>query len=41
MWLEGLRRFAVGLYLSSIAFGLATIIKAIGFMTLRVKELTQ
>ena len=40
-WLEGLRRFAVGLYLLSIAFGLATIIKAIGFMTLRMKELTQ
>ena len=40
-WLEGLRRFAVGLYLASIAFGLATIIKAIGFMTLRMKELTQ
>ena len=40
-WLEGLRRFAVGLYLASIAFGLATIIKAIGFMTLRMRELTQ
>ena len=40
-WLEGLRRFAVGLYLVSIAFGLATIIKAIGFLTLRMKELTQ
>ncbi len=40
-WLEALRRFGVGLYLVSIAFGLATIIKAIGFMTLRMKELTQ
>ena len=40
-WLEGLRRFAVGLYLASIAFGLATIIKAIGFLTLRMKELTE
>ena len=40
-WLEGLRRFAVGLYLASIAFGLATILKAIGFLTLRMKELTQ
>ncbi len=40
-WLEGLRRFAVGLYLVSIAFGLATIIKAIGFITLRMRELTQ
>ena len=40
-WLEGLRRFAVGLYLASIAFGLATIIKAIGFLTMRMRELTQ
>ena len=40
-WLEALRRFGVGLYLVSIAFGLATIIKAIGFLTLRMKELTQ
>ncbi len=40
-WLEGLRRFAVGLYLVSIAFGLATIIKVIGFQTLRIKELAQ
>ena len=40
-WLEGLRRFAVGLYLASIALGLASIIKAIGFMTLRMRELTQ
>ena len=40
-WLEGLRRFAVGLYLASIAFGLATIIKAIGFLTLRMRELTE
>ena len=40
-WLEGLRRFAVGLYLTSIAFGLATIIKVIRFQTLRIKELAQ
>ncbi len=40
-WLEGLRRFAVGLYLVSIAFGLATIIKVIRFQTLRIKELAQ
>ena len=40
-WLEGLRRFGVGLYLTSIAFGLATIIKVIRFQTLRVKELVQ
>ncbi len=40
-WLEGLRRFAVGLYLTSIAFGLATIIQVIRFQTLRVRELGQ
>ncbi len=40
-WLEGLRRFAVGLYLTSITFGLATIIKVIRFQTLRIKELAQ
>jgi len=40
-WLEGLRMFAVGLYLFSITFGLATIIKVIRFQTLRVKELVQ
>ncbi len=38
-WLEGLRRFAVGLYLVSIAFGLATIIEIIRFQALRIKEL--
>ena len=40
-WLEGLRRFAVGLYLTSIAFGLATIIKVIRFQSLRIKELAR
>ncbi|MCH7698535.1 MAG: hypothetical protein IH865_06330 [Chloroflexi bacterium] len=40
-WLEGLRRFGVGLFLTSIAFGLATIIKVIRFQALRVKELAQ
>ena len=40
-WLEGLRRFAVGLYLASIAFGLATILKVIHFQTLRMKELAE
>lgn len=40
-WLEGLRRFGVGLYLTSIGFGLATIIKVIRFQTLRIKELAQ
>lgn len=40
-WLEGLRRLAVGIYLTSIAFGLATIIKVIRFQSLRIKELAQ
>ena len=40
-WLEGLRRFGVGLYLVSITFGLATIIKVIRFQTLRMKEMAQ
>ncbi len=38
-WLEGLRRVGVGMYLASIAFGLATIIQVIRFQTLRIKEL--
>ena len=38
-WLEGVRRFAVGLYLLSIGFGLATIIKIIRFQTLRIREM--
>ena len=38
-WLEGLRRLGVGLYLASIAFGLATIIRVIRFQTLRIREL--
>ncbi len=40
-WLEGVRRFGVGLFLLSITFGLATIIKIIRFQTLRIKELAQ
>ena len=40
-WLEGLRRVGVGIYLTSITFGLATIIKVIRFQTLRMKELAQ
>jgi hypothetical protein len=38
-WLEGLRRFGVGLYLTSIGFGLATIIQVIRFQSLRIREL--
>lgn len=40
-WLEGLRRLGVGIYLASIAFGLATIIKVIRFQTLRIKEMAE
>ncbi len=40
-WLEGLRRFGVGLYLASITFGLATIVKVVRFQTLRIKELAE
>ena len=40
-WLEGLRLFAVGLFLFSITFGLATIIKVIRFQTLRMKEMAE
>lgn len=40
-WLEGLRRFAVGLFLVSITFGLATILKVSRFQTLRIKELAE
>jgi len=40
-WLEGLRRVGVGMYLASIAFGLATIIQVIRFQTLRIKELAE
>jgi hypothetical protein len=38
-WLEGLRRLSVGLYLASIASGLATIIRVIRFQTLRIRKL--
>ncbi len=38
-WLEGVRRLGVGMYLASIVFGLATIMKAIRFQTLRIREL--
>ena len=40
-WLEGLRRFGVGLYLASIAFGLITILRVIRFQTLRIRELAE
>ena len=38
-WLDGARRLGIGMYLASISLGLATIIKAIRFQTLRIKEL--
>ncbi len=39
IWLEAVRRFGVALYLASIAFGLATIITALRFQALRIREL--
>lgn len=38
-WLEGLRRFGASTYLLSIALGLATIFKVLGFQSIRVREL--
>ena len=38
--LEGVRRLGVAVYLASIAFGLATIIKVLRFQAVRVRELT-
>ncbi len=39
IWLEAVRRFGVALYLVSIAFGLATIITALRFQAIRIREL--
>lgn len=41
MWLEGVRRAGVGIYLTSIAFGLATIITVLRFQAVRIRELPQ
>ena len=37
--LEGIRRIGVAVYLVSIAFGLATIIKVLRFESIRIREL--
>jgi hypothetical protein len=39
IWLEGVRRIGVALYLVAIALGLATIIEALRFQAVRLREL--
>lgn len=39
--LEGIRRLGVAVYLTSIAFGLATIIKVLRFQAIRIRELPE
>ena len=39
IWLEGVRRFGVAVYLVAIAFGLATIVTVLRFQTTRIREL--
>mgnify|MGYP001817559109 CR=1 FL=1 len=39
IWLEGIRRFGVAVYLLAIAFGLSTIIHVLRFQSIRVREL--
>jgi hypothetical protein len=39
IWLEGVRRFGVALYLSAIALGLGTIIHVLRFQAIRIREL--
>ncbi|MEA2009855.1 MAG: hypothetical protein U9N78_04045 [Actinomycetota bacterium] len=41
LWLEAARRFAVQLYLFSIALGLATIIYVIRFQSIRIREIAK
>lgn len=41
VWLEGVRRIGIALYLTSITFGLATIITVLRFQAARVRELPQ
>lgn len=40
IWLEGVRRFGVALYLFAIALGLGTIIHVLRFQAIRIRELT-
>lgn len=39
VWLEGIRRFGVALYLFAIALGLGTIIHVLRFQAIRIREL--
>ena len=39
VWLEGLRRLGVAVYLTAITFGLGTIITVLRFQSRRVREL--
>jgi len=39
IWLEGVRRFGIATYLLAIAFGLSTIITALRFQAVRIREL--
>lgn len=39
IWLEGARRFGIATYLLAIAFGLSTIITALRFQAVRIREL--
>ncbi len=41
IWLEGVRRFGIALYLAAISFGLATIITVLRFQAIRVRELPE
>jgi hypothetical protein len=41
IWLEGVRRFGVALYLLSIAFGLATVITVVRFQADRLRQLPE
>ena len=40
-WIEGLRRFSVAVYLTSIALGLATIVTVLKFQSQRIRELAE
>lgn len=39
VWIEGVRRLGVAVYLASIALGLATIIQVLRFQSVRIREL--
>lgn len=41
IWLEGVRRTGVAVYLAAISLGLATVIQVLNFQITRVQELPQ